>query len=80
MKFFLALIVASILFGCATKMPEKPRFQTSSGEECAANCESDYSDCLASEIRPDYLILSPRKKACRNLIRDCYHLCLQKEK
>ena len=75
-----ALIAVSVLFGCATKMPEKPRYETSYGEECAAGCEKDYSDCLASEIRPDYLFLSPRKKACQNLIRDCYQLCSQKEK
>jgi hypothetical protein len=75
-----ALIAASVLFGCATKMPEKPRYETSYGEECAADCEKDYSDCLASEIRPDYLFMSPRKKACQNLIRGCYQLCSKKEK
>jgi hypothetical protein len=80
MKVFLGLIAASVLFGCAAKMPEKPRYKTSSGEECAADCERDYSDCLASEIRPDYLVFSPRKKACQNLIRGCYQLCSEKEK
>ena len=81
MKIFLvALLALGFLFGCATKMPEKPLYETNYGEECAVDCEKDYSDCLASEIRPDYLILSPRKKACRKLIRDCYQLCLKKEK
>ena len=80
MKILLALIAVSVLFGCAAKMPEKPRYKTSYGEECAADCERDYSDCLASDIRPDYLVFSPRKKACQNLIRGCYQLCSEKEK
>ena len=80
MKIVLALITAGILFACAAKMPEKPRYETSYGEECAADCEGDYSDCLASELRPDYLLFSPRKKACQKLIRDCYQLCSEKEK
>jgi hypothetical protein len=75
MKVFSALIAVGILLGCAAKMPEKPRYETTYGEECAADCERDYSDCLASEIRPDYLVLSPRKKACQKLIRDCYQRC-----
>ena len=81
MKTVIVVLTAvCVLFGCATKLPEKPRFETSYGEECAAGCEKDYSDCMASEIRPDYLFLSPRKQACQNLIRDCYQLCSQKEK
>ena len=80
MKVFFVVIVVSVLLGCAAKMPEKPRYKTSFGENCASDCERDYSDCLANEIRPDYLILSPRKKACQKLIRDCYQLCLEKEK
>ena len=79
MKILLALIVACICFGCATKMPEKPAYKTHFGEECAADCEKDYSDCLASEIRPDFLVFSPRKKACEKLIRGCYQLCTEKE-
>jgi hypothetical protein len=80
MKLLIALIAVSVLLGCAGKMPEKPRYKTSFGEECAGNCERNYSDCLANEVRPDYLILSPRKKACQKLIRDCYQLCLAKER
>ena len=80
MRVLIALIVIGVLFGCAAKMPEKPRYKTSLGEECAANCERDYSDCLADEIRPDYLVLSPRKKACQKLVRDCYQKCVEKEK
>ena len=80
MKVLIALIAVGVLFGCAARMPEKPRYKTSFGDECAANCERDYSDCLADAIRPDYLILSPRKKACQKVIRDCYQLCLEKEK
>jgi hypothetical protein len=80
MKIILALIVLSVLVGCAAKMPEKPRYETTYGEECAADCKRDYPDCLAAEIRPDYLILSPRKKACQKLIRDCYQRCSEKEK
>ncbi len=80
MKIFIALIAVSFLFGCAAKMPEKPRYETPYGEECAAGCEKDYSDCLVSEIRPSYLLISPRKIACQKLIRGCYQLCSEKEK
>ena len=80
MKVLIALIAVGVLVGCAAKMPEKPRYKTSFGEECAANCERDYSDCLADDIRPDYLVLSPRNKACQKLIRGCYQKCLEKDK
>ena len=80
MKPFLALMAAIILIGCAAKIPEKPIYKTPLGDACAADCQRIYNDCMASEIRPDYLILSPRKKACENLIRDCYQRCAEKEK
>ena len=80
MKKLSVLIALGVLLGCAKEMPQKPRYETSYGEECAADCEKDYSDCLASNIRPEFLVGSPRKKACEKLIRDCYQLCSEKEK
>ena len=80
MKKWLALVAIVILFGCAKEIIQKPRFETANGEQCAADCETVYADCLASNIRPDFLISSPRKKACQKLIRDCYQLCQNKER
>lgn len=80
MKKLLALIALGLLLGCAKEMPQKPNYETQYGEECAAGCEKDYSDCLASNIRPDFTVFSPREKACEKLIRDCYQLCQKKEK
>ena len=81
MKYLLPLITLVLLFGCATPMPDKPKYQTSKGEQCAEDCQQDYSDCLASDdLRPDYLIVSPRKEACKKGIISCYQLCLEEEK
>ena len=80
MKKWWAFIALGVLLGCAKEMPHKPHFETTYGEECAADCEKDYSECLESNIRPDFLVLSPREKACQKLIRDCYQLCSAKEK
>lgn len=79
MKKLMALIALAALSGCAKEMPQKPQYQTTYGDECAAECEKDYSECLASNIRPDFLVFSPRKKACESYIRDCYQLCEKKE-
>lgn len=79
MKVFFLLIALGVLFGCA-KPPQMPNYETSYGKECALACEKDYSDCLASDVRPDFLILSPRKSACQKWLNGCYQLCLKKEK
>ena len=79
MKNFLPLIILVLLFGCATPMPDKPKFETSKGEQCAEDCQQDYSECLESDVRPDYLIASPRKEACRKMLVSCYQLCLEQE-
>jgi hypothetical protein len=80
MKKWWVWMILLFLLGCAEKMPPRPHFDTASGQDCAAACEKDYSECIDSNIRPDYLVMSPRKKACARYIRDCYQLCEKKEK
>ncbi|CAB1064288.1 hypothetical protein D1BOALGB6SA_9080 [Olavius sp. associated proteobacterium Delta 1] len=66
MKKFWALIALGVLLGCAKEMPQKPHYETAYGEECAADCEKDYSECLASNIRPDFVVYLPAKKPAEN--------------
>jgi hypothetical protein len=76
-----ALFVAiALVFGCATSMPEKPFCNTPAGKECAEQCLKEYSRCMESEVRPDYLLLSPRKEACGKTLNECYRRCLEKDK
>jgi hypothetical protein len=74
------LIVLGLLSGCAASVPPMPVYQTTRGKECALECQNDYSDCMKLEVRPDYLIASPRKKACEKMIKDCYYLCAEQER
>ena len=80
MKKLLVCIALGVLFGCANTGPQMPNYTTPKGEECAAACRNDYSDCMKSDVRPDFLLFSPRKRACEKMLRECYGGCLEKDK
>ena len=75
-------ITLVLLLGCAPKIPPMPTIETPTPavEECAQECKGKYTECMALDIRPDYLLLSPRKWACKKQIQECYQSCLDKEK
>jgi hypothetical protein len=35
---------------------------------------------MKNEVRPDYLLMSPRKGACQKMLRECYDTCADNEK
>lgn len=76
---FLALITLAVLLGCMKQLAPMPKFETPAGEECALACQRDYSGCMALDIRPDFLLFSPRETACKKMLQECYQSCLSKE-
>jgi len=80
MRTLIGFMVLIVLCGCAASIPPMPAYSTSEGEACAADCQKTYGRCMENEIRPDYLIFSPRKEACGKMLRGCYESCAEKEK
>jgi hypothetical protein len=80
MRKSVVLIAIGLVFGCATSIPEKPFYNTPAGKQCAEQCREQYSVCMESEVRPDFLLLSPRKEACGKMLNECYQRCLGEDK
>jgi hypothetical protein len=75
----LIIMALCLLFSCATSVPPMPDYQTGRGQECGRECRTQYSACMKNQIRPDFLLLSPRKEACQKMLRGCYDTCLDKD-
>jgi hypothetical protein len=75
----LIIIALCWLFSCATSVPPMPLYQTDRGQECGRACQNQYSGCMKNEMRPDFLLFSPRKEACQEMLRECYNTCLDKD-
>ena len=75
----LIIIALCWLFACATSVPPMPLYQTDRGQECGRACQNQYSGCMKNDIRPDFLLFSPRKVACQKMLRECYNTCLDKD-
>jgi len=73
---FLAL---GLMASCASSLPSMPGYRTDGGKGCGLDCQTQYSACMENEARPDFLLMSPRKEACRKMLRECYDNCLSKE-
>ena len=80
MSRLLIFVALVLLFSCATSVPPMPNYQTDGGKECGLDCQTQYSACMKNEVRPDFLLMSPRKEACQKMLRGCYDTCLDKEK
>lgn len=78
-KLFIWVTLA-LLLGCAQKIPPMQSVEapTPAAEECAQGCQREYTECMALDIRPDYLLLSPRKRACQKMLQECYQSCVDK--
>ena len=75
----LIIVALCWLFSCATSVPPMPHYQTDQGQECGRDCQIQYSGCMKNEIRPDFLLFSPRNEACQKMLRGCYNTCLDKD-
>ena len=73
-------VALGLLCSCATSVPPMPSYQTDSGKTCGRDCQNQYSACMKNEVRPDFLLMSPRKDACQKMLRECYDTCLSEEK
>ncbi len=75
------MIILALCFiaSCATSVPPMPDYQTNRAQECGRECRTQYSSCMKNEIRPDFLLFSPRKEACQKMLRECYNTCLDKD-
>jgi len=73
-------MVLGLLVSCTASVPPMPNYETSTGQECGIDCQAQYSACMENELRPDYLLMSPRKEACQKMLCGCYDACLEKEK
>lgn len=80
MKKLFVCIALGVLVGCANTDVQMPNYTTPEGEACATTCRNDYSDCMKLEVRPDFTLFSPRKRACEKVLRECYGKCLDKDK
>jgi hypothetical protein len=89
MKGILALVLLSLLFGCASTnlnpMPQSPDYTTSEGRTCASACQGDYVECVkAWQYSGSCLGLGPvpadRVNECRLILDECYQFCLEEEK
>lgn len=80
MSRLLIFVALGLLFSCATSVPPVPSYQTDYGKECGRTCQTQYSACMKNEVRPDFLLMSPRKDACQKMLRECGDTCLSKEK
>lgn len=80
MSRLLIFLALGMLHSCATSHPPMPAFWTDGGKACGLECQAQYSACMKNEVRPDFLLLSPRKDACERMLRVCYDTCSRKEK
>ena len=72
---WLTLILLVLISACARTIPPMPDYNTVSEIECGENCQIEYAECMELDIRPDYLIISPRKAACKKQLNECYLDC-----
>jgi hypothetical protein len=74
------LIVAALgfLLSCASPVPPIPGYWTEAQKRCGGDCQVRYTACMENDIRPDYLLISPRRDACRKMLRECYDACERK--
>jgi hypothetical protein len=79
MSRFLIFLALSLLFSCSTSVPPMPGYGTDGRKACGLDCQTQYSACMKNEVRPDFLLMSPRKEACQKMLRECYDTCLSKE-
>lgn len=79
LKTSLVLVLATLL-SCASAVPPPPAYQTMRGQTCGRDCQSRYAACMQNELRPDYLLMSPRKRACGKMLRECHDGCLEGER
>jgi hypothetical protein len=79
MKMALSFIALALFLGCAST-PDMPGYETARGKTCAKECQQEHSECMQLDVRPDYLVMSPRKRACGKMLSECYQSCLEKEK
>ena len=75
----LIFMTLGLLLSCTASVPPMPAYRTESGKECGLNCQAQYSACMQNEVRPDYLLMSPRKEACQKMLRECYDACSSKD-
>ncbi len=76
----LITVAMGLLLSCAASVPPPPAYQTDRGQKCGQTCQTQYTACMENEVRPDYLLMSPRKEACQKMLRECYDSCLNKDK
>ena len=79
MKMALLFIALALSLGCAST-PDMPVYETDRGKNCAKGCQQEHSECMQLDVRPDYLLMSPRKRACGKMLSECYQSCLKQEK
>jgi hypothetical protein len=74
------LIVAALgaLVSCASSVPPMPGYRTDEAKQCGLACQRQYAACMQNDIRPDFLLMSPRKEACGKMLRECYDTCERK--
>lgn len=70
------ILAGCFLASCAASDPPMPDYRTDRGQACGHQCQTQYSACMKNDIRPDYLLFSPRKEACRKMLRECHNTCL----
>ena len=80
MSRLLIVMALGLLCSCATSVAPMPDYRTDGGKACGLDCQTQYSACMKNEVRPDFLLMSPRKEACQKMLRECYDTCLSKEK
>ena len=80
MKVLLIGAMMVLLMGCTQKIPPMKSVETPTPalEACAQECQRQYTECMKLEIRPDYLLFSPRKRACQKMLKECYQSCKDK--
>ncbi len=81
MSRILIIMALFLLCSCATSVPPMPLpiIQTDRGKACGHDCQTQYSACMQNEIRPNFLLMSPRKEACKKMLNECYDTCLNKD-
>ena len=88
MRKFLPILL--LLLGCARaapdpapRMPELPQVQTTNGQQCVMQCQTNYTACLgacprvvagaaAASVRYDCQV------NCKELLAQCYTFCADK--
>jgi hypothetical protein len=80
MSRLLIFMALGFVFSCASSIPPMPGYGTDGEKACGRDCQTQYSACMKNEVRPDFLLMSPRKEACQKMLRECYDTCSSKEK